>query len=313
MYNLVMKKLLKVILGLFGIALLTLICFGIYKFDFTNQDIFLDNGKQINTYDATYTVNGQKVTLINGMAETEAAPGSSSKVVTKFFGNEVEQDLNADGIPDIVFLITQTSGGIGIFYYVVGLIKTANGNVGSDAVFLGDRIAPQTTEIGKNNIIVVNYAERKAGESFAVQPSIGKSIWLLLDTKTMKFGEVAQNFEGEADVSKMNLGMTTWKWISTTYTGDPTITPKLANKFTLTFKDGGKFTATTDCNVVSGEYSFNENVITLSKMITTLMYCDGSQEGQYTTMLDRISNFHFTSKGELIFGFRNNGGEMIFR
>ena len=70
--------------------------------------------------------------------------------------------------------------------------------MGSQGLLLGDRIAPQTTGADKGKIIVVNYADRAQGESFTVRPSVGKSIWLLLDPKTMQFGEVVQNFEGES-------------------------------------------------------------------------------------------------------------------
>ena len=163
-----------------------------------------DHVSTVGYKDATYTINGQKITLVNGSAETEVAPGSASKLVTKYFGNEVVHDINGDGRDDVVFLLTQSGGGSGTFYYVVGALNTPEGYVGTTGLLLGDRIAPQTTEVGKNlgagNVIVVNYADRNPGESFAVAPSVAKSIWLLLDAKTMQFGEVVQNFEGESNL-----------------------------------------------------------------------------------------------------------------
>jgi len=59
--------------------------------------------------------------------------------------------------------LIQEVGGSGVFYYAVVALNTVNGYVGSDAVFLGDCIAPQTIEIGKGNVIIVNYAERANG------------------------------------------------------------------------------------------------------------------------------------------------------
>ena len=157
--------------------------------------------------DAQYVIEGQHIKLEDGVAETVAAPGSASKVVTRYFGNEVVTDLNDDRREDIVFLLTQETGGSGIFYYVVAALNTADGYVGSQAVFLGDRIAPQTTHMdegitskgtNRQNIIVVNYAVRLPGEPFTVRPTLGKSIWLKLDPATMRFGEVVRNFEGES-------------------------------------------------------------------------------------------------------------------
>ena len=150
----------------------------------------------------TYTIEGSAVTLVGGVAETEVAPGSASKTVTRYFGNEVRSDLNGDGREDAVFLLTQEAGGSGTFFYAVAAIDTGNGYAGSQGFLLGDRIAPQTTELSRNprhkNVIVVNYAVRAPGEPMTARPSVGKSVWLKLDPQTMQFGEVVQNFEGES-------------------------------------------------------------------------------------------------------------------
>ena len=53
-------------------------------------------------------------------------------------------DLNGDGTPDVAFLLTQSPGGSGTFYYAVVALRTATGYTGTNAVLLGDRIAPQT-------------------------------------------------------------------------------------------------------------------------------------------------------------------------
>lgn len=263
--------------------------------------------------DATYTIEGESVTLKNGMSEIEAAPGSASKITTQYFGNELVHDFNADGLNDTAFILTQSSGGSGTFYYLVVAINTPEGYKGSDGYLLGDRIAPQNVEKGTGNIIVVNYADRKEGESFAESPSVGKSVWLLLDPVTMKLGVVEQNFEGEADPKKMSLTMKPWVWVSTTYNDGKVITPKDANKFKLTFTSPNRFSATTDCNGVGGEYKVNGGEIELSNMVSTLMFCEGSQEGDFTKSLREVQIFHFTSKGELVFDLKFDSGSMIFK
>jgi len=167
-------------------------------------------GNQISAQDhknATYTIEGRPITLANGLSEIETTPGSATKIVTRYFGNEVKHDLNDDGREDVAFLLTQETGGSGTFFYFVAALNTPTGYIGSHAVFLGDRIAPQTTHMDegttsvgtqRQNVIVVNYVVRLPGEPFTVRPSLGKSLWLKLDPATMQFGEVAQNFEGEA-------------------------------------------------------------------------------------------------------------------
>lgn len=266
---------------------------------------------------AEYVIEGQRVKLVNGEAETEVAPGSASKVTTKYFGNEVKHDLNNDGKEDVVFLLTQNSGGSGTFYYVVAALNTERGYVGSEALLLGDRIAPQTTEISQNpnhqGVIVVNYADRAAGEPMTTQPSVGKSIWLKLDPVAMQFGEVVQNFEGEADPSRMTLDMKKWTWVNTNYQGGTTIVPKQVLAFAVDFLEDGKFSASTDCNRIAGTYVVKGKNITVSDMISTKMFCEGSQETEFSKMLSEATSFEFTSRGQLILTLSSNGGTMTFK
>lgn len=160
-----------------------------------------------NYKDSTYIIEGQSITLAGGVSEIVTAPDSASKTVTRYFGNEVKHDFNNDGYEDVAFLLTQETGGSGVYYYVVAALNTPDGYKGSHAFFLGDRISPQTTEIDegettngtfRKDVLVVNYVERKPDEPYTAQPSMGKSVWLKLDLDTMQFGEVAQNFEGES-------------------------------------------------------------------------------------------------------------------
>ncbi|MDP2328133.1 MAG: hypothetical protein Q8M79_08610 [Dehalococcoidia bacterium] len=127
--------------------------------------------------DTSYEIEGQVVTLVGGVAEVEAAPGSALKITTRVFGNEAMGDLNGDGKEDIAFLLTQDGGGSGTFFYAVVALKTADGYTGTNAVLIGDRIAPQTTEIHGTELIV-NYADRAPGEPMTTPPSIGVSKYL---------------------------------------------------------------------------------------------------------------------------------------
>jgi hypothetical protein len=132
----------------------------------------------------SYTIDGQVVTLVDGRSEVASAPGSSTKIVTQYFGNDAVGDLNGDGLPDIAFILTQSSGGSGTFYYAVVALKSATGYVGSNAILLGDRIAPQSTEI-KDGEVIVNYADRNVGEPMSVSPPVGVSMYLQIQGSTL--------------------------------------------------------------------------------------------------------------------------------
>ena len=134
---------------------------------------------------ATYIINGQPFTLVNGVAEQPAAPGSAEKIVTQYFGNAVEVDLNSDGKLDSGFLLTQTTGGSGVFFYAAAAIQNPDGSYqGTNAIFLGDRIAPQSTNVDPNNPaqFIVNYADHAPGEPMSAQPTQGVSKTFKLDT-----------------------------------------------------------------------------------------------------------------------------------
>lgn len=217
--------------------------------------------------------------------------GKSIKLGTdrlKYFGSEINKDLDEDGDEDIAFLVTYEPGGSGTFFYVVAALKTESGYIGSHGVLIGDRIAPQTTESGTGRMIIVNYADRKPGEPFAIRPSVGKSIWLLLDAETMQFGEVVQNFEGEADPSRMTLTMKTWIWQKNL-------------KFTITFNENGGFTTTGDCNHIWGGYKTSGYSIEFIGIAQTKMFCSGSKETELVQIFTDAEKYHFTSRGELIF------------
>ncbi len=137
---------------------------------------------------ATYIINGQPVTLVNGVAEQEAAPGSAEKIATRYFGNAVEVDLNSDGKPDSGFLLIQTTGGSGTFFYAAAAIQSPDGTYqGTNVIFLGDRITPQSTNVDPNNPaqFVVNCADRAPGEPMSAQPTQGMSKTFKLDNNRL--------------------------------------------------------------------------------------------------------------------------------
>lgn len=193
----------KTLLIITAIAAITILVWSAFRLSGPNvsstpsQALGADSPK-----DATYMIEGEPVTLINGVAETSAAPGSSSKIVTRYFGNAISTDLNGDGSIDDAFLVTQDRGGSGVFYYAVAALSTANGYLGSDGYLLGDRVAPQSTNVSPNPkqkyVVVFNYADRATGEPMTTQPSIGKSVYLKLDPQTRQWGIVVPNFEGES-------------------------------------------------------------------------------------------------------------------
>lgn len=282
---------------------------------FIVEEIKTPNTIVPNPKNSTFKIESREVTLVNGKSEVASIPGSATKIITTYFGNNIQADLDKDGRIDNAFIVTQDSGGTGVFYYLVAELNKANGEVSSNAIFIGDRISPESTSIGKNNVIIVNYADRKVGEDFSITPTVAKSIWLKLDTNTMQFAEVMQNFEGEADPDKMTLDMKTWVWHETIYNNDPKEKISLGKMYTIAFNRKAKtFSATTDCNNISGKYQLGASYsIIFSDIASTQMFCEGSSESGFTKILSEVSTFGFTSKGELKLNMKYDYGTLVFK
>ncbi len=197
----------KIILGIVAsLALFTIAFFVLNSYIYREKQ---GDGLPEDFKNITFRIDETVVTLRNGVSDLPAKEGSASPSSIKYFGNEVAHDVDGDGVEDMVFLITQNFGGSGTFYYVVAAIKKENGYIGSQAMLLGDRIAPQTIEKGGGKIVIVNYADRAAGEPFTTAPSVGKSIWLTLDPHTLQFtaASAAQDIVGGGEYTNATYGI----------------------------------------------------------------------------------------------------------
>ena len=143
---------------------------------------------------ATFTIERQKVRLIDGHHEKQAAPGSSAKIKTVVFGKPVYGDLDGDGDEDAALFILQAPGGSGSFYYVAAALNRNGTYRGTNGVLLGDRISLQTIQI-RNGVVVANYADRRPDEPMAAPPSVGQTKYLTL--KSGQLEEIKPLGQGE--------------------------------------------------------------------------------------------------------------------
>ena len=168
---------------LIPLALILLIVF-LFIFQKNTKTKFTDTNT--DPKNGTYIVDEMPITLVDGISDVESAPGSATHVITQYFGNEAKGDINADGKEDTAFILTQNGGGTGTFYFIVALLSGTGGYHGTNAIFLGDRIAPQTTEIRAGELIV-NYADRKPSDPMTASPSVGVSKYI-----TVKNGDLIE-------------------------------------------------------------------------------------------------------------------------
>jgi hypothetical protein len=111
----------------------------------------------------SYRLSGRDVTLHDGKHDEPAAPGSAARNSTSVWGSPLEADLDGDGDLDAVVVLVNEPGGSGTFYYIAAATRQAEDYRGSEALLLGDRIAPQAVAF-ESGLVTVTFAERRAGD-----------------------------------------------------------------------------------------------------------------------------------------------------
>jgi heat shock protein HslJ len=77
-----------------------------------------------------------------------------------------------------------------------------------------------------------------------------------------------------------------WQWQEATQADGEIITPNKPEAFTVRFTSAGAVEGATDCNGFGGGYTVGEDgQLVLGEFMSTLMYCDGSQEQVFTGLL----------------------------
>lgn len=132
---------------------------------------------------ATFTIDGKGVSLINGKSEV-VIPDSSAKEITELT-NKVSLGNFADGKGQgLAVVLRQQTGGTGTFYYVAAVVPKGNKTAGTNGVFLGDRILIEKITLN-DGIVTVNYLDRPEGAPMANKPTEQKTKKLKLNGETL--------------------------------------------------------------------------------------------------------------------------------
>jgi heat shock protein HslJ len=124
---------------------------------FQNAELFANTGT--DPLNAVYILDDQRIPLQQGTASQPVAPESASIIETRVFGTPQYGDVNGDGLDDAVLWLQHNSGGSGTFFYIAAALYDGDSWQGTQALFLGDRIIPQSIEIN-NGVITIRYLER---------------------------------------------------------------------------------------------------------------------------------------------------------
>jgi hypothetical protein len=156
---------------------------GFIRFNFTDGGDIVPASPPAAVTDVTVTIDDQRFTMSNGVAETPSASGSAVKNTIRLVGEPVMGDADGDGDLDAALMIQNEPGGSGTFYYAVVALDNEGVYRASNALLLGDRIEPQTVEFTDGRF-AYTYAERRADEPMAAHPSVEKTVLITIDTST---------------------------------------------------------------------------------------------------------------------------------
>ena len=107
----------------------------------------------------------------------------------------------------------------------------------------------------------------------------------------------------------------TWQWYKTEMKDGTTKSPNVnkEDKFSLRFdSEKGMLMVASDCNNSSAIYTSGAaNTLEFGEFVSTMMYCEESQEEEFLQMVKNSFRYFFTLSGDLVMVLKNEDG-MIF-
>jgi len=139
-----------------------------------------DPGLSTGWANLVVTLGDRTFIMSNGFAAQEAVPRSATQDTIRVIGGPALGDVNRDGHRDAALLIENDPADGGAVYYAVLAVNDAGSYHATNALLLGDRIAPLTVDF-LDGRFVYNYYERGPGEPMTARPTVQKSFWIRFD------------------------------------------------------------------------------------------------------------------------------------
>lgn len=168
------KVIIAIVIILVGVSLYLMFSGSSTKNKARTPTISVDGNFHPDPSNATFTFDDGPITLSAGRHEAVIAPGSAFTEEITLLDEFAYGDINQDGKNDTVLLLAQYGGGSGTFIYLAAYVSGPVNYKGSEATFIGDRVAIQSISINGENVLV-KYLDRGADESFAAEPTIATS------------------------------------------------------------------------------------------------------------------------------------------
>jgi heat shock protein HslJ len=103
---------------------------------------------------------------------------------------------------------------------------------------------------------------------------------------------------GEGSSTSALVGRT-WVFVDVQGSGDAAFKPEDPSTFTLSFHADGSVAIGTDCNTMGATFTVDGTTLTFTDMVSTLMYCEGSRESEWSALISDTKSHEVTNRGTL--------------
>ena len=150
----------------------------------------------------------------------------------------------------------------------------------------------------------------------------GEGITLSKGTEVLFSGETFTLETGEDDSAESVVedGLyvfagPTWVWGETRMSDGKVVRPSKPGMYSIWFNSAeGKLEGKTDCNGFGGSYTAGTgNKLSFGPFMSTLMFCEGSLEAEFSKMVTDSNQYTFTPTGDLVLMLKFDSGSVIFK
>lgn len=108
------------------------------------------------------------------------------------------------------------------------------------------------------------------------------------------------------------LTNTAWTWQGTQMSDGSRIAPEAPERYSLTFRPGGRVEVRADCNRGTASYRLDDAALSFGPVALTKMLCSpGSRDGEFLKELANVTGQRF-SGADLTLALQGNAGTMRF-
>lgn len=138
-----------------------------------------------------------------------------------------------------------------------------------------------------------------------------------IDTKEVVFvdsnSSSSVGVQNETPINKPDnhsLAGSSWMWVGIIDSSSQTVfAPRRPEAYMLQFTDS-RLSSRTDCNTIGGNYEVDGSNIIIGEIMSTLMFCEDSDEGTYSTSLSEVVSFE--EKNGSLYLYTKDNSALVF-